>query len=154
MANHNIHRLNVIAAAAVLSLASTAGAAKSYSPYGAKLPAKLVGVKSASAISVEAETWPGFNRAFTISLAGIQVPQNSPTADRCERELAKKAQAFVEDFLADTQQVELRDMKMDHSAQQEAVADIATGKGSLAQALVNEGLARPDDVEPTTSWCK
>lgn len=154
MANCIIKKLGSTLSIAVLSVAAAATDAKPYSPFAATLPAKLVSVKSASTITVEAETWPGFTRAFTISLAGIQIPKNHSAASLCEKELAKKAQAFVEKFLASAQDIEIRDMKMDHSAQQEAEADIVTRKGSLVQALLNKGLARSNDIEPSKSWCE
>ncbi|MGR9115383.1 MAG: hypothetical protein ACU85E_06420 [Gammaproteobacteria bacterium] len=154
MLNKIVKYIGLTLSIVTLTAAASAVSAKPYSPFGAKLPARLVGVKSASVISVEAETWPGFTRVFTISLAGIQMPEHNSAAALCERELAKKALAFVEDFLAETQDIELRDMKMENSAQQEAEADIGTGKGSLVQALISQGLARPDSTDPGKSWCR
>lgn len=154
MANYIIKKLGLCLSVAALSVAATAIDAKPYSPFAAKMPAKLVSVKSASTITVEAETWPGFTRAFTITLTGIQIPRNNSAASLCERDLAKEARAFVENFLADTQDIEIRDMKMEHSAQQEAEADIVTSKGSLVQALLSKGLARSNDIEPSKSWCQ
>ena len=154
MLNKIIKSIGLTLSITALSIAATVVEAKPYTPFAAKLPAKLVGVKAASVISVEAETWPGFSRVFTITLAGIQVPRDTSAASLCERKLAKKALTFVEDFLADAQDIELRDMKMEHSAQQEAEADIGTRKGSLVQAMIGEGLARPDSIDPKKSWCR
>lgn len=129
-------------------------AAKAYTPFAASLPAKLLTVKSASVIQVEAETWPGFKRSFDISLADIQLPQNAPTASLCERKLADKALTFVRDFLSGADRIEIKDMTMENSAQQEAEADVVTDKGSLVQALLDNGLARSAEADPSSSWCR
>ncbi|MGR9051286.1 MAG: hypothetical protein ACU84J_01425 [Gammaproteobacteria bacterium] len=118
------------------------------------MPAQLVGVKSAGVISVEAETWPGFSRTLDISLAAIQIPRDVPGVSACERDMAGKALAFVEDYLAGVKKVTIAGMKMESSAQANAEADILTDKGSLIQAMVSSGFARPNDAESGKSWCR
>jgi endonuclease YncB( thermonuclease family) len=137
-----------------LLLGSPLTTAEAYTPFAENLPARLVAVKSASVISVEAQTWPGFTRTFDISLAGIEVPQDTPAAGPCERKLAKQALAFVQDSLANAEVIEIKGMKMENSAQQNAEGDIGTSQGSLSQALVSKGLARPDSIDSAKSWCE
>ncbi|MDD5275543.1 MAG: hypothetical protein PHR16_05630 [Methylovulum sp.] len=147
---------NVGIGASLVALLTTAAVvrADAYTPFAAKLPAKQVSVKTANLIDVEAETWPGFSRSFEILLDGIQVPKNTTEASACEQELAEHAVAFVKDFLAGAKDIMIIDMKMENSGQQTAKADIETSKGSLTQALLSKGMARPDTVAPDTAWCQ
>jgi len=128
--------------------------AEPYSPYPGTLATKLVSVNSASSIEVSAETWPGFTRTFRISLSGIKLPQNSPDAKLCERKLAKEALDFVTDYLSNAAKIEIHNMTMETSTDQNVQAELYTDKGNLGNALKNHGLARStnikDDEEP---WC-
>ena len=127
--------------------------AESYAPYPDNLPAKVISINSASSITVSAETWPGFSRTFNIALANIEVPQNNSNAGLCEQELAQEALDFTKKYLTGEAKVELHKMMMETSADQNVKADIYTSKGSLSNALKNQGLARPADSEPKAPWC-
>ena len=133
----------------VLSIAS----AESYAPYRDKLSAKVVSIKSASVIDVSAETWPGFSRTFSISLAGIETPKNASDAALCQQKLAEKALDFVKDYLQNATKIEIHNMTMKTSADQDAEADIFTEKGSLSKALKGSGFARSADIDGQEPWC-
>jgi hypothetical protein len=126
---------------------------ETYAPYPDKLSAKLVSVRSASSIDVSAETWPGFSRTFSVSLSGIEVPQNSSDVELCQQELAEQALNFVKDYLSNAEKVEIHNMMMKTSADQNVEADIYTEKGSLSKALKSRGFARSTDIEHEEPWC-
>jgi len=127
--------------------------AENYAPYPAKLSAKLVSIRSASTIDVSAETWPGFSRTFSISLSGLEVPKNSDDVKLCQRELAEKALDFVKDYLVGAAKIEIHNMTMQTSSDQNVEADIHTEKGSLSNALKSRGFARSKDTENEEPWC-
>lgn len=141
--------VSINAAVAIIPVAN----AEPYSPYPGTLPAKLVTVKSALTIDVSAQTWPGFTRTFSISLSGIEVPKNNSDAQLCQRELAEQAFEFVKEYLGNAAKIEIHDMTMQTSADQNVEADIYTEKGSLTKALKSKGLARPIDTENNEPWC-
>jgi hypothetical protein len=62
--------------------------------------------------------------------------------------------AFTQDFLASAKQIHVQDMRMENSADEEAISPILTNKGNLSAFLIKEGLARPDTVDPDAPWCK
>ncbi|MGR9073850.1 MAG: hypothetical protein ACU833_12370 [Gammaproteobacteria bacterium] len=128
--------------------------AEAYSPYSGKLSGQVVSVKSASTFVVSAETWPGFRRSFTISLKDISTPSASSEAKTCERELAEKALLFVTELFGDSGAVIIRDMTMETSTDQNAEADLVAEKGSVSQALINNGFARSNEIDPDEEpWC-
>ena len=127
--------------------------AKPYAPYPGKLSAKLVSIRSASSIDVSAETWPGFSRTFSVSLSGIEAPKNSPDVKLCQRKLAEQALDFVKDYLTDAAKIEIHNMTMQTSADQNVQADIHTDQGSLSKALISRGFARSTDIEHEEPWC-
>ncbi len=149
----HISQITFIVSIFVLSSTLSVTNAEAYSPYPGKLAAKLVAVRSASIIDVSAETWPGFTRTFSISLAGIEVPTKSPDAKLCQRKLAEKALSFTEKFLTNAKKIEIQNMTMQTSADQNAEADIFTEKGSLGKALKSHGFARIKDKENQQPWC-
>ncbi len=126
---------------------------EAYSPYPGTLVAELVAITSASSIELSAQTWPGYKRTFAISLASVDVPQNSPDVSTCERKLADKALAFVKGFLSNAKKLEIHDMTMKTSSDQNAEAEIYTEQGSLSKALSGQGLARPKSIAPEQPWC-
>ena len=141
-----------IAITASLTISSGVNA-ESYSPYPDKLSAKLVSINSASSIDVSAETWPGFTRTFSVSLSGIEVPKNSPDVKLCQRELAEQALDFVKEYLTDAAKIEIHNMTMQTSADQNVQADIHTDQGSLSKALTNRGFARSTNIDHEEPWC-
>jgi len=141
--------VSINAAVAIIPVAN----AEPYSPYPGTLAAKLVTIRSASTIDVSAQTWPGYTRTFSISLSGIEVPQSNSDAKLCQRELAEQALEFVKEYLSNAEKIEIHDMTMQTSADQNVEADIYTEKGSLTKALKSKGLARPIDTENKEPWC-
>jgi endonuclease YncB( thermonuclease family) len=122
-------------------------------PYPGRMMGKLVSIESPITVTLQMQTWPGYFRSFTVTVPGIVVPEDTAGAPDCQRELAAKAMQFTQDYLADAKKIIAPDMRMKNSADQYAVAPILTEKGSLGEALIAEGLARPDSVDPTEPWC-
>ena len=142
----------VISVIVSLTLSSAVNAEK-YAAYPGKLSVKIVSIRSASTIDVSAETWPGFTRIFSVSLSDIEVPQNNPDVKLCQRELAEKALEFVKEYLSDATRIEINNMTMQTSADQNVEADLITEKGSLSKALKSRGYARSIDSEQDEPWC-
>lgn len=146
-------RLRKLMGLLVLVLSSPVLAA-TFVPYPAKREASLVRVEAPDVIVVTFDTdMVGFTRALAIHLPGIVIARDTPQADACEREAAAKALGFTQDFLANANKIYVKDVRMENSADEDAVSPILTDKGSLSAALIKEGLARPDSVDPDTPWC-
>lgn len=132
---------------------ATAVQAGEYVAYPGSFPVRVMAVETASRVVLEVPVWTGFMRIFTVTLPGIVVPRDSGGAPRCERDLAVRAKAFTEAFLARTPKAEVRDIMMLDTADKNARALIYTSAGSLADALEKEGFARPDSATSDTPWC-
>jgi len=142
------------ALAAALSLgAPTRVAAEPYIAYPGPTRAEVDAIETPMVVHIQAETWPGFRRAFRITLPGIQVPEDIPDAPACQREMAQRALAFTKTFLKDGGRVEVRDIRMQNTAVADGEAHLYTRQGSLAAALEAAGLARPSTVDPDQPWC-
>lgn len=157
MSKRDIYKLYgrwVSAGVLALTLSSLALAVE-FVPYPGKRAATLVDVVAPNLIFVTFDTdETGFTRAMRIRLPGLVVAQDTPQADKCEREAAAKAMRLTRDFLASVKKIYVKDMRMENAADDEAISPILTDKGSLSTFLVKEGLARPDSVDPDTPWCK
>jgi hypothetical protein len=142
--------------AGVLACAvSSAVLANSFVPYPGKREATLARVEAPNLVFLTFDTdATGFMRTLGIRMPGIVVAQNTPRADACERAAAARALGFVNDFLAGAKEIYVQDVRMENSADAEAVSPILTDKGSLSAAMIKEGVARSDSVDPDTSWCK
>lgn len=142
--------------AAVLTVFFSAqNMAADFVPYPGKREVRLMGIEAPNVIVVNFDTdMVGFFRTIRIRLPGIEIPKDVPQADTCERELARKAIAFTRHYLASAKKIYVEDMRMQTSADEEAIAPILTNQGSLSEALKKQGLARPDTVASGLSWCK
>lgn len=140
----------LVFASVVLAVAPAAAA---YTAFPGQYPARVTGVESPMVVALNVQTWPGFRRDFRITLPGIRVPEDSPEAPTCRRELAEQALTFTETFLYEAERVEVTDIVMDHSAAADGKARIRTEQGDLADALQAAGLARPASVDPERPWC-
>jgi endonuclease YncB( thermonuclease family) len=144
-----------ILALALAASVSTMALAVEFVPYPGKRQVTLVNVEAPNLIVVTFDTdAAGFFRTLRIRLPGIVVARDTPQADDCEREAAQRAMAFTQDFLASAKQIHVQDMRMENSADEEAISPILTNKGNLSAFLIKEGLARPDTVDPDAPWCK
>ncbi len=123
-----------------------------YMPYPGKIPVKLVTVESANIVVIGFDTYPGYYRKFRITLPGIEVP--SVSASICETALATRAKEFTRTFVTESKKLRVHDMVMQTSADDDASAHLFTAKGSLADALVNEKLARLSTSSTSGPWCK
>lgn len=157
MSNNSTFRVcgwRLLTGALALTL-STMAFAVEFVPYPGKRLVTLVNVEAPNLVSVTFNTdETGFFRTLRIRLPGIVVAQDTPQADECERAAAKKALGFTQDFLAKAKKLYVQDMRMENSADEEAISPILTDKGSLSAALLKAGLARPDSIDPDAPWCK
>ncbi len=143
-----------VLAATLALIVSTLAMAVEFVPYPGKRPVTLVNIEAPNLIVVTFDTdAAGFFRTIRIRLPDLVVAQDTPRADECERAAAARAMAFTQDFLASVKKIHVQDMRMQNSADEEAISPILTDKGSLSAVLVKEGLARPDSVDPDTPWC-
>ena len=150
--NTIVRRGGVVVAALTLS---TLAFARPFVPYPGKRLATNTRVESPERILVTFNTdETGFVRTLAIRMPGIVMAKDTPRSDECERAAAKRLQGFIQKFLDDAKKVYVKDMVMTNTADDSAVSQILTDKGSLSAALVNEGLARSDTVKPDTPWCK
>ncbi len=148
----NVWRL--LTAALMLSLSTLVLAAVEFVPYPGKRDASLVSVEMPDMVMLNFNTDAvGFTRTLLISLPGIVVAQDTPQSDECERAAAKKALGFTQKFLGSAKKVYVKDVRMQDSSDDYATAGILTDKGSLSTALIAEGLARSDNIDPDASWC-
>ncbi|WP_022948839.1 hypothetical protein [Methylohalobius crimeensis] len=126
-----------------------------YVPYPGKVEVRVQQVPSPKAVIVGFETWPGFSRNFRVTLPDIEVPKDAPGAAECERRLARKARAFVQNFLTEeSRSVYIVDMRMADSATGNGVASIVTDRGELKRILLDKGWARPSSQPTNEPWCE
>jgi hypothetical protein len=124
-------------------------------PWAGKIPVRVLSVESPRFVNVTFESWPGFWLNFRINVPGIAVPEDLPQSPECERELAAKAMIFAQQFIKDAKQVYIHDMRVVTTTDPDGYAPIfADPGGYLAAALMREGLARADTVDPEEPWCK
>lgn len=153
MAIFRTHKVSVSAGILFIFSASLANAVE-FVPYPGKREVTLVSVDAPDRARVTFDTdATGFFRTLSIQLPGIVVARDTPQADECERAAAQRALGFTEAFLNAAEKIYVKDMRMENSADEEAVSPLLTNKGSLSSALIKEGLARPDTVDPDKSWC-
>ena len=146
--------LRAVMATVLALLSVTAAQAGEYVAYPGIYPVRVMAVESASRIVVEVPVWTGFTRVFTVTIPGVAVPRDFSGAPQCERDLAIRAKKFTESFLAHPAKVQVRDIRMQDSADEDAVAAMQTDAGSLADALRKQGFARPIGESAATPWCK
>jgi hypothetical protein len=124
-------------------------------PWPGKMPVRVVSIESPLLINITFESWPGFWLKFRINVPGIAVPEDTPQASDCERELAARAMTATEQFLKAAKQVYIHDMKVVTTTDPDGYAQISADPGGdLAAALKREGLARPDSIDPDQPWCE
>ncbi|GAB4358493.1 MAG: hypothetical protein ACPW60_08430 [Methylohalobius sp. ZOD2] len=138
-----------------LTFHSLAEAESSYVPYPGKVEVRVQQVPSPKVVIVDFEAWPGFSRNLRVTLPDIEVPKDAPDAAECERRLARKARAFVQNFLTEeSRSVYIVDMRMADSATGNGVASIVTDRGELKRILLDKGWARPSSQPTNEPWCE
>jgi len=153
MTSLRTYRASVMAGVLCAFTASLAHAVE-FVPYPGKREVTLVSVEAPDRARVTFNTdATGFFRTLSIQLPGIVVAADTPQADECERAAAQRALGFTEAFLNGAEKIYVKDMRMENSADEEAISPLLTNKGSLSSALIEEGLARSDTVDPDKSWC-
>lgn len=127
--------------------------AEPFNAYPGKYKSHLINVEAANIVYLSVDVWAGYPRNMRITLPNIAVPVNHPKAPACQIELVQKALDFTNKFMVDAKHIELRDIRMESTDQEDAVSNIYTDKGSLASKLTEKGLARPASVKVTKPWC-
>jgi len=139
---------------AIITLCISFNSFADFEPYPGKHQARVISVDAANILTVNFETWPGFGKTLSITLPDLTLPGFRMEPSACELELAQKAMLFTVDFLAPAKNITVNDLRMETSADDYGTANVYTEKGSLAQALIKEGLARPSSIDSETPWCK
>jgi len=127
--------------------------AEPFNAYPGKYKSKLISVEAANVVRLSVDVWPGYPKSLRITLPDIAIPVNYPEAPACQIELVKKALDFTNEFMAQANGIEVRDIKMENTGEEDAVTNIYTNQGSLASKLTEKGLARPASVEVSKPWC-
>lgn len=122
-------------------------------PVCGKVLVDLVWVESAGKIFVEYEAWPGFFRRLSITIPGIHLPGERLEPSSCELKLADQALQFTENFLAEAESIELHAIPINVHLIEHLETSLYTDQGSLIDALLRVGLARPDSSESSSPWC-
>jgi len=149
--------LKAIPAAALLgtALGATAAAAAELIPaYPGVYPIYVMSVKDAKSFHVNAAVWPGFQREFDITVPGIDIPSDSIKAPACEQALAAKAKAYTEAFFKNAERPELHNIAMADTTKDAAESEAFSEEGSLIDALIAKGYARPTGTEAAKPWCQ
>jgi hypothetical protein len=127
--------------------------AEPFNAYPGKYKATLVSVEAANIVYLSVDVWAGYPRNLRITLPNIAVPVDHPDAPACQAELVQKAVDFTNEFMTKAQFIEVKDLRMESTDQEDAITNIYTDQGSLASKLKEKGLARPASVEVTKPWC-
>ena len=138
---------------AIMFLAAFSVDAGSAVAFPGKYKAKLVSIDAANVISLYVDVWAGYPRSFKVSLPGVAIPVVTLKTPVCQVALLKKAEALTNEFINDAEFIEVKDIRMENTAGQDATSEIYTNKGSLSAKLKAEGVARPVSIEPTKPWC-
>lgn len=142
----------VLAASGALALGAPANA-QSFVAYPGVYPIAVIEVRDGKTFYVNAAVWPGFERNFVITQPGVDIPSNNIRAPACEQKLAAKAKAFTEAFFKGADFSEVHNIEMADTSSENAVAVAYTERGSLVDALLEKGLARPAGTDSATPWC-
>lgn len=122
--------------------------------YPGVYPIYVMNVKDARSFRVNAAVWPGFQREFDITMSGIDIPSDSIKAPACEQALAANAKAFTEAFFKRAERPELHNIAMADTSKEAAVSEAFSEEGSLIEALVAKGYARPSTTDAAEPWCE
>lgn len=145
---------SVMLAASFLLPSWGAAAAEPFVAYPGVYPSFVSAVQNAKKFRVRSAVWPGFQREFVITLPGIDIPSDSIKAPACEQKLAAEAKAFTEAFFKNADNTELHNIEMETTKGEDAVAHAFTEEGSLVDALIAKGYARPTGTDTDKPWCE
>ncbi|HHO69755.1 MAG TPA: hypothetical protein ENK12_12060 [Gammaproteobacteria bacterium] len=142
-------------AAVLASMFFTAAAlAAAFVPYPGKREATLVDVEAPARVVLSFNTdSTGFTRVLHVRPPGLVVARDTPQADECERRAAQKALQVTREFLTGARKLYVEDVRMENSADEDAVAEVLSDRGSLSQALIDAGVARRDGGR-SVDWCR
>ncbi len=128
------------------------------SPVASSLADHLYGNATCSVVRVydgdtfycNVEGWPDIvGERIGIRVAGVDTPEMRGKTER-EKQLAREAKTFVQDWLKSCQTVEIRDMRRGKYFR--IVADVRCGDRDLAADLIQAGMARSYDGGTKVPW--
>jgi len=140
----------LVCAATVLVWSGARTAAQT-SPFRQKIVvwADVVSVYDGDTFTALARPWPGMSIRISVRVNGIDTPEIKGKCE-FEKERARAAREFTKSFIGD--KVLLVDVRLGKYAGR-ILADVFSSKGNLAQALIDEGLARAYAGGPRKGWC-
>ena len=127
----------------------------------AALEAEVVRVIDGDTFEVEAHLWSGLTKTARVRLSKVNTPEKRKRAGclvcKGERDLARRAQAYVEQLIGKQagvyRKIYLRNISAPHIYGRTG-ADISTADGlDLGKALIEKGLARPLVEGKRACWC-
>lgn len=119
--------------------------------YGSAIISEVVSIYDADTFTVNIAGWPRLAGArISVGVRGIDTPE---LRGKCAQETAKarKATQAAVAILRAGKHIELRNMGRDKYFR--ILADVYVDGVSLAEALLNQELARPYDGGKKSSWC-
>lgn len=151
--NKTFNILSAASAAFVLSSSLAVASDTSFNAYPGTYEASFLNVEAANIINVSAKVWTGYPKSLRITLPNIDVPVNHAKAPVCQAKMVQDALDFTNKFMSEAKKVQVSDIYMDNTASSDATTNIVTNAGSLADALLSKGLARPASIDKKQPWC-
>lgn len=138
----------IVALAAAPLLAAGAAADRLPGP----IEARVLRVVDGDTIAVRARIWLRQEVETTVRVAGLDTPEKNGRCE-AEREMARKAQAFVEARLAEGMVV-LRDIEFEKYGGR-VLARVSTPVGDdLGRMVIDARLGRAYDGRAKAGWCE
>ncbi len=143
-------RISTISGAAVLAMAPLLAAGADRLP--GPIEARVLRVVDGDTITVRAHIWLRQEVETTVRIAGLDTPEKNSRCDT-EREMARKAQSFVEAALAEGVVV-LRDIEFEKYGGR-VLARVSTPAGDdLGRMVIDARLGRAYDGRAKAGWCE
>lgn len=121
--------------------------ALAYSQYDVE----LIKVIDGDTIKFKVHIWPGLTAQTNVRLLGVNTPEKYRSS-ACEKKLALKATAFTQQWLLQSKQLYIFDVKKGKYAGR-MLARVSNGVESLSQALLNKGFAVTYLGGKRDPWC-
>ena len=121
---------------------------------GASYPARVVRVLDGDTFAAVVRIWPNVQADVSVRVRGIDTPESGPRA-RCdsERLRADSAKVRVIGLLPAGSEIRLTNVGQDKYAGRVVARVVLPDGRSLADVLIEEGLARPYDGGTKQGWC-
>jgi len=157
MVQYNLSTIKIIVALFVLSIARPVAAEEILrhdgpeQPLPGPVPARLLRVVDGDTIRVRAHIWLGQEVETFVRLSGVDAAEKHAHCDY-ERDMARKAQDFVEAKLAD-ENIWLADVTYDKYGKRVVARVLTNGGEDLSTALLAANLAHRYGGGHKERWC-